>query len=131
MKLHKRLEQYLSEIEAKVEKIPVYVEQYQEQILTESRVNLRLRLRFETRHLLAINEAVGIDGNELIWLGYRYHFQDENNMLIFRYDDTPHFPDLDTFPHHKHWYDDAVASQRPAVTAVFEEAEACLSRAEK
>nr|WP_253881088.1 MULTISPECIES: DUF6516 family protein [Microcystis] len=36
------------------------------------------------------------------FLDYRYHFQDEQNNLVFRYDSTPHFPNLSTFPHHKH-----------------------------
>ena len=33
---------------------------------------------------------------------YRYHFQDKNNDLIFRYVNTPHFPGLNTYPNHKH-----------------------------
>ena len=33
---------------------------------------------------------------------YSYHYQKADNSLIFRYDDTPHFPDLPNFPHHKH-----------------------------
>jgi hypothetical protein len=33
---------------------------------------------------------------------YRYHFQDEKNRLVFRYDNAPHFPGFVNFPHHKH-----------------------------
>jgi len=33
---------------------------------------------------------------------YSYHYQAADTTLIFRYDDTPHHPDLSTFPHHKH-----------------------------
>ncbi len=33
---------------------------------------------------------------------YAYHYQHSGGSLIFRYDDTPHFPDLPDFPHHKH-----------------------------
>lgn len=32
---------------------------------------------------------------------YRYHFQKEGKT-IFRYDNSPHFPMMSTFPHHKH-----------------------------
>lgn len=123
MKLHELLEQYLTAIESTVEGMAVYVEQYQEEILTESRVNLRLRLRFENEHLLAINEAVVVEGNKLKCLGYRYHLQDGGNKMMFRYDDTPHFPDLATFPHHKHWLDDVLPSSKPAVIDVLEEAQ--------
>src|SRR5512137_1239420 len=33
---------------------------------------------------------------------YSYHYQDTNEKLIFRYDDTPHHVNLQNFPHHKH-----------------------------
>jgi hypothetical protein len=39
----------------------------------------------------------------LTFLDYRYHCQDQQNSLIFRYDSTPHFPNLSSFPHHKHY----------------------------
>lgn len=35
-------------------------------------------------------------------VAYAYHYQNLSHQLIFRYDNTPHFPDLSTFPHHKH-----------------------------
>ena len=33
---------------------------------------------------------------------YIYQYQSENGDLIFRYDNTPHYPDLSNYPHHKH-----------------------------
>jgi len=35
-------------------------------------------------------------------LMYSYHYQRADASLVFRYDDTPHHPDLPNFPHHKH-----------------------------
>lgn len=35
-------------------------------------------------------------------IGYAYHLQDQAGNLVFRYDDEPHYPELPTFPHHKH-----------------------------
>lgn len=35
-------------------------------------------------------------------LGYAYHYQDSFGSLILRYNNEPHYPDLPTFPHHKH-----------------------------
>jgi len=55
-------------------------------------------------------------------LDYRYHCQDEQNRLIFRYDSTPHFPDLPSFPHHKHLQDEVIASQKPDIYQVLQEA---------
>ena len=33
---------------------------------------------------------------------YSYHWQNENEKLIIRWDNSPHHPELETFPHHKH-----------------------------
>jgi hypothetical protein len=46
----------------------------------------------------------------------------ELNRLIFRYDSTPHFPDLVSFPHHKHMPDDVIDSDRPDIELVVKEA---------
>ena len=33
---------------------------------------------------------------------YSFHWQDKNKVLIFRWDNSPHHKDLNTFPHHLH-----------------------------
>lgn len=33
---------------------------------------------------------------------YAYHYQNADGAFVFRYDNSPHFPNLSTFPHHKH-----------------------------
>jgi hypothetical protein len=33
---------------------------------------------------------------------YRFHYMDERNNLIFRWDTAPHHKELKTFPHHVH-----------------------------
>ena len=35
-------------------------------------------------------------------ISYAYHLQDQVGKLVFRYDNEPHYPELATFPHHKH-----------------------------
>ena len=59
--------------------------------------------------------------DRLAFLDYRFHFQDEDNRLIFRYDSTPHFPELPSFPHHKHLPDAVISSNKPGVRQVLEE----------
>ena len=98
-----------------------YVEHYLEESLTPERVNLRVRIRFNTGHLFEVSEAIIGDGDGLEFLDYRYHFQDENNNLIFRYDSTPHFPELSSFPHHKHLPAAVVPSDKPDIEQVFRE----------
>lgn len=54
---------------------------------------------------------------------YVYHYQNADGALIFRYDNTPHFPDLLTFPHHKHTSNEAnvVAAPAPDLKQVLAE----------
>lgn len=56
---------------------------------------------------------------------YSYHHQREDGSLIFRYDDTPHFPALPQFPHHKHLGDQAnvIPTQPPDLISVLREIE--------
>lgn len=123
MLLHESLECYFAEIEAAVVHLPIYTENYVEQILTPERANLRIRLRFENGGLLEINEALIVENGVLETLGYRYHLQRADDELVFRYDNTPHFPDLPSFPHHKHLRDAVVASRKPELLNVLREAE--------
>ena len=52
---------------------------------------------------------------------YVYHYQDENNNRIFRYDNTEHFPDLPNFPHHKHMPKNVIAISAPTLEEVLKE----------
>jgi hypothetical protein len=121
--LHKTLAAYLDSIEnAQQNLTDVYAEKYEEEILTFDRANLRIRLRFSNGSLLEINEAVMVEMQKLSFLSYRYHYQNKQNQLIFRYDNTPHFPDLATFPHHKHLENKVIATEKPDLTDVMTEA---------
>jgi hypothetical protein len=116
------LVRYLEDIESAVCKLSdVYVEQYEEEYLTPDRVNLRIRIRFAKGYLLELNEATLVEHGNIKHLGYRYHFQDEKNELIFRYDNTPHYPDLKSFPHHKHSSREVIAAEKPSIPTVLEE----------
>ena len=120
--LHKTLKSYLDKVEQAILRYDnVYVERYTEEILTPERVNLRIRLRFSQGCLLEIHEAVIIADEKLAHLDYRYHCQDEQNRLIFRYDCTPHFPDIPSFPHHKHTPDAVLAAERPEIISMLME----------
>lgn len=119
------LSDYLARTEKAVLESPyAYVEHYLEEVLTPERVNLRIRIRFDAGHLLEISEAILADGDRLGFLDYRYHCQDENNQLIFRYDSTRHFPEISTFPHHKHLPDSVIASEKPEIEQAIREATA-------
>ena len=117
------LSKYLREVEATVRKIEgAYVERYEEEIVAVNRVNLRIRIRFKNGHMLELNETVIGEAEHTKRLGYRYHFQDEQNNLVFRYDNTPHFPGLENFPHHKHLPNKVANIVEPSILKVIEEA---------
>jgi len=124
---HDLLSRYLETVEAAVRRLKnAHVELYEEEILAQERVNLPIRVRFAGGHLLELNEAVVLAGEPkqgLTTLGYRYHFQDKLRNVVFRYDNTPHFPAIKTFPDHKHAGDGVVASRQPTISEVVEEVE--------
>ena len=82
---------YFDDIEQRLIGIPnLYVEQFNAVIVSVDRANLKLRLRFELRYLLSVSEAMVIRDHQMTFLDYRYHFQNSQNNLIFRYDsNTP------------------------------------------
>lgn len=41
---------------------------------------------------------------------YAYHWTDESENLICRWDNANHWPNISTFPHHKHKDDEVVES---------------------
>ena len=117
------LSQYLGDAATGVRKLEdAKVECYEEEILAANRVNLRIRIRFLSGYLLELNESVIVEAEDIVHLGYRYHFQNSQNNLVFRYDNTPHFPKIKSFPHHKHLKDNVIAVDKPSILKVIEEA---------
>ena len=47
--------------------------------------------------------------------------QDARDLLIFRYDNTRHFPALPTFPHHKHTPEGVVPVSEPDLQMIVAE----------
>lgn len=118
--LHEKIQAYLSGIEVVVQDLKdAYVERYEEEILGNARVNLRLRIRFQSGAMLEVSEAVIVEEKTIHHLGFRYHFQDPSNELVFRYDNTPHFPDLSGYPEHKHTDEGVRGCERPALVSVI------------
>ncbi|PSB17381.1 hypothetical protein C7B61_07195 [filamentous cyanobacterium CCP1] len=117
------LKAYFDEVEQRLLACPnIYVEQFNATILTPERATLRLRIRFKGKYLLAVSEALLVVDYQITRIDYRYHFQGEKNELIFRYDSTPHFPNLPSFPHHKHLPNAVIAANQPNIAQVLQEA---------
>ncbi len=120
--LYPKLDDYFAEVEQSVKSIKnCNVEQYYEEILGYNRINLKIRVRFEEGSLFEVSEAVICEANQLKHLGYSYHFQNKKNQLIFRYDNTPHYPNIKTFPNHKHLPGKVIESVKPFFVDVVKE----------
>ena len=60
-------------------------------------------------------------------ISYTYHYQREDGIMLFRYDDAPHFPTLPNAPHQKHrGEEDVIASEPPDLKSVLKEIEALI-----
>lgn len=55
---------------------------------------------------------------------YSYHWQDAGNLLVIRWDNAPHHPHLETFPHHRHEGGSLLESPRVVIEDVLAEIEA-------
>lgn len=62
---------------------------------------------------------------------YRYHYMDKDNNLIFRYDNAKHYPNLATFPHHKHTIQGVKESKEPNLEEVLLEIESMIVSIDK
>jgi len=123
MLLNTALEKYISDVDEAIHRLEdAYIELYEVEVLTSERLNIRLRIRMCGGFLLELNEAVIAEEKFIHQLGYRYHFQDANNNLVFRYDNTHHFPELKSFPNHKHLTDGVVEAEKPDIVSVIKEA---------
>ena len=58
------------------------------------------KIVFENGHSLEFAEVV--DTQLAAKVKYRYHYMDEKQSLIFRYDNAPHHKEVKSFPHHRH-----------------------------
>lgn len=82
-------------------------------------------LRFHDGSRLSIVEQLESRGRrEYRRIAHKYHYQDREGKLVFRYDNSPHYPELSTFPDHKHLGSAVTESEPPDLTNVLAEIDA-------
>jgi hypothetical protein len=59
---------------------------------------------------------------------YSFHWQDVAGNLICRWDNAPHHPELDNFPHHVHTTNKVSASSEMNLSTILSEAKAVLEQ---
>ena len=83
---------------------------------------IRGDITFADGALLHFRELVDLESSPSRIM-YSYHYQRADASLVFRYDDTPHHPEVSTFPHHKHEHaeQNALAAKPPMLATVLDE----------
>lgn len=83
-----------------VEKYAKIVQAWSVIDFNQAGLNLRFKgkVTFIDGSVLFIRQVV-LRGSSL---KYAYHWQKREKQLICRWDNSPHWPEVDTYPHHKH-----------------------------
>lgn len=73
-----------------------------EELITDDFGYLRLRFTLSNGDIVELFEYVVKDQNAIRTVNYSFHLQDANAVLLKRWDNAPHHPELESFPHHLH-----------------------------
>ena len=79
------------------------------------------RLVFKNGILDFLEVVRVFDNHNISKKKYKYHFRRFDNSMVFRYDNTPHYPKISTFPHHKHEKNIIIKSEEPELIWVIQE----------
>lgn len=85
---------------------------------------LRARIQLINQSRLEFSEYIQFSSTgQFQVVTYSYHWANERNQLIRRWDNTPHFPGLLGFPHHIHEGDEhtVVAGEAVSIFVVLDE----------
>jgi hypothetical protein len=84
----------------------------------EKVLNYRYRVTLANGGLIEMTERVLERQGTLEVTKYRHHWQDSQGLLIKRWDNAPHYPGVDTFPHHLHDGAEDQVMRHPAITGL-------------
>lgn len=124
------LDQWLSRIEARLlswrhsrQVVVAYAE------TGDGVAQYRMRVMLWDDSLLQCVERIRQLSDGLVTEKYSFHWQRADGSLIRRWDNAPHHPEIDTFPHHVHDGDEnhVLAHEAVDVFAVLERIEKALA----
>jgi hypothetical protein len=115
------IEEYVEETEKLINQLPYRLST---KIHAENRGEVALYLRgeivFANRSELHFREYF-ITIPKFRKIAYSYHYQNNDKELIFRFDNTEHYPDVSTYPHHKHLKDKVLPSKEISLQEIVNE----------
>lgn len=104
----------------------ITVEQLQVDVATVSTL-FKCELRFQDGSRLSVAEQLEPVGQrDSRRIAYRMNYLDRDGNLVFRYDNAPHYPQLSSFPAHKHVGDSVVEAEPPDLGDVLAEIDAIV-----
>lgn len=83
------------------------------QLVREGEGFIRIRSWLVNGDLFETFEFVTLEDNAIVLQTYRLHWQDKEGRLIRRWDNAPHYPELESFPHHVHTSEGQAEPFRP------------------
>ncbi len=120
---------YFSSVEQLIARTPIIVShEITYDVKSRALGLLSGRINFIHSMVLEFLELVKIDdlGNQES-VKYRFHLMREDTTALFRYDNAPHHPEIDSFPDHKHLFSHGqeriVSSERMHLERVLREIE--------
>jgi hypothetical protein len=79
---------------------------------------IKVRAKVIDGTILFIHEIFRINSHK-----YSYHWQEKDGKVIIRWDNSPHWKKVKTFPYHKHIADDVFSCQKMSISDVISEIE--------
>ncbi len=81
---------------------------------------------YDGSRLIVVEEVEQVGHHDVKRVAYKFHYQQEDGTLIFRYDNVPHYPHLSTFPSHKHEAGSVVKAEPPDLSEILREIDAII-----
>lgn len=81
---------------------------------------------YDGSELVILEQLKRQSAQEYARIKFSFHYQSKTGSLVFRYDNSPHYPHLSTFPAHKHIPGDVIAAIPPDLTDVLREIDAII-----
>lgn len=68
----------------------------------------RYKIHYSNGNILEAYQKFQLQSQHIVPIKYSFHLQNKDNILIKRWDNAPHHPELENFPNHIHETEDIV-----------------------
>jgi hypothetical protein len=93
-------------------------------------VYIRGSILFIDSSILEISLFVKETPKAIFFDKYRFHYMNNRGDMLFRYDNAPHYPELSSFPNHKHIGNRTTPAAPPDLQTILNEISALLLKTE-